>query len=64
MVHCKKRLLIFPSPAGMFTNQTLPGWDFIKLFPTRGDLVSDIPAGDGKINNLFTVYRKLEYGKL
>ncbi len=25
----------------------------IKLFPTRESLVSDIPAGDGKIDNLF-----------
>jgi hypothetical protein len=26
---------------------------FIKLFPTRESLVSDIPAGDGKISNHF-----------
>ncbi len=26
---------------------------FKKLFPTRKSLVSDIPAGDGKISNLF-----------
>jgi hypothetical protein len=25
----------------------------IKLFPARESLVSDIPAGDGKIGNLF-----------
>ncbi len=25
----------------------------IKLFPARESLVSDIPAGDGKIDNLF-----------
>jgi hypothetical protein len=31
------------------TNQTLP-WI---LFPVRENLVSDIPAGDGKVANLF-----------
>jgi hypothetical protein len=65
-VHCKKRLAIFPSPAWKsltklsmagnnlpsryVTNQTLPGRE---LFPARVSLVSDIPAGDGKIANLF-----------
>ncbi len=38
-VHCKKRLAIFPSPAGMSLN---------KLSLARESLVSDIPAGDGK----------------
>ncbi len=38
-LHCKKRFAIFPG--------------IIKLFPTRESLVSDIPAGDGKIVNLF-----------
>jgi hypothetical protein len=37
----------FPSSAGM---------SLTKLFPARWSLVSDIPAGDGKIANLFTVY--------
>jgi hypothetical protein len=32
-------------------NSPWPG--IIKLFPARGSLVSDIPAGDGKISNLF-----------
>jgi hypothetical protein len=32
----------------------LPG--IIKLFPARVSSVSDIPAGDGKIANFFTVY--------
>jgi hypothetical protein len=40
----QKRLSIFPSPAGM---------SLTKLFPARESLVSDIPAGDGKIINLF-----------
>ncbi len=34
---------IFPSPAGMSLTK----------FPLRESLVSDIPAGDGKIVNLF-----------
>jgi hypothetical protein len=37
----KTRFAIFPSPFG------------IKLFQTRESLVRDIPAGDGKIANLF-----------
>jgi hypothetical protein len=50
-VHCKKELANFPSPAGMsltklslvVNNQIIPG---------QGEL-SDIPAGDGKMANLF-----------
>ncbi len=52
----KKRLAIFPSPAGMsLTKLSLAG--NIKLFPARESLVSDIPAG-GRENRLpfFTVY--------
>ncbi len=48
----KKRLAIFPSPAGMsLTKLSLAG--IIKLFLSRESLVSDIPAGDGKIAYLF-----------
>jgi len=50
--HCKKRFSIFPSPAGMRTKLSLGGYNLI--FPAHGEsLVSDIPAGDGKIVNLF-----------
>jgi hypothetical protein len=45
-VHCKKKLTIFPSPAGMSLTK-------LSLAGTRECLVSDIPAGDGKITNLF-----------
>jgi hypothetical protein len=37
ILHCKKSLKIFPSPAGM----------------SLTSLVSDLPTGDGKIANLF-----------
>ncbi len=49
--HCKKRLAVSPSPAGMsLTYCHWPG--IIILFP-------DIPAGDGKTANLFfTVNRE------
>jgi hypothetical protein len=43
-MHCKKRLAISPSQAGM---------SLTKLFTDRESLVSDIPAGDRKIANLF-----------
>jgi hypothetical protein len=34
-------------------------WEFLlylAVFPARESLVSDIPAGDGKIYNFFTLY--------
>ncbi len=40
----------FPIPSRDVTNQTLPGRE---LFPATQNLVGDIPAGDGKIANLF-----------
>ncbi len=52
----KKRFVSFPSPDGM----SLPNspWAGImtsktELFLPRGSFVSDIPAGDGKLVNLF-----------
>jgi hypothetical protein len=49
--HCKKKLAVFLSPAGM--SLTILWRGIIKLFPARESLVSDIPAVDGKIGNLF-----------
>ncbi len=43
-MHCKKSVSTFLSPAGM---------SLTRLFPARESLVSDIPPGDGKIDNLF-----------
>jgi hypothetical protein len=56
MVHCKKILTIFrPQPECHKPNSSWPG--IITVFPAS--LVSDIPAEDGKIANLFlTVYTK------
>jgi hypothetical protein len=43
--------MIFPSPAGMsLTKLSLDG---NTVFLPRESLVSDIPAGDGKMANLF-----------
>jgi hypothetical protein len=48
----KKKLAVFPSPAGMsFTKLSLVGKSL--KFLARESLDSDIPAGDGKIANLF-----------
>ncbi len=47
LAHCKKKLMIFLSPPGCHI-PTLPGRE-----SARESLVSDIPAGDGKIANLF-----------
>jgi hypothetical protein len=44
--------MIFPSPAEMsITKLSLAGKS-----PARESLVSEIPAGDGKTDNFFTVY--------
>jgi hypothetical protein len=51
-LHCKKRLSIFPSPAWMSLNKLSLAENNL-LFPASEILVSDIPAGDGKIANLF-----------
>jgi hypothetical protein len=59
-LHCKKRLVIFPSLAGMsLTNVSLSRIN--KVNPRQGELVSDIPAGDGKIDKVFysVVYRQV-----
>ncbi len=50
--HCKKRLAVFPSPAGShLPNSPWPG--IYKLFLARKSLVSDILAGNRKTTNLF-----------
>ncbi len=47
-----KKFTSFPVPGRDVNKQTLrPGK--IKLFPARERVVTDIPAGDGKIYNLF-----------
>jgi hypothetical protein len=53
LIHCKKRLSIFPSPPGMSLTELSLDMGIIKLFSARETLLSDIPAGDGKINNFF-----------
>jgi hypothetical protein len=59
-LHRKKRLSSFPSPAGMSLTKLPLGRNnsvMTSLFPPKGEFGSDIPAGDGKLANLFfTVY--------
>jgi hypothetical protein len=51
-LHCKKRFATSPSPAGLsLTNLSRAG--IIRFFPPRKSLVSDIPAGNGIVSNLF-----------
>ncbi len=52
-VHCKKRLAVCPSPAGISLTKLSLAGNFYKLFPSRESLVNDIPAGDGKTAVLF-----------
>jgi hypothetical protein len=47
-----KRLSIFPSPSGK-SQPNSPWTEIIKFFLSVESLVSDFPAGDGEINNLF-----------
>jgi hypothetical protein len=44
MLYNVKKIIDFPVPSRNVSNQTLPA---------RESLISDIPAGDGKIDNLF-----------
>jgi hypothetical protein len=55
-LHHKKSFSIFPSPAGMsLTKLSLGGNNDViyKVFPPRESLASDIPAGEGNIEQLF-----------
>ncbi len=56
MVHRKKKVREFPVPSrDVTTKLSLGGNNYVitELFLPRGSLVSDIPAGDGKLVNLF-----------
>jgi hypothetical protein len=44
---------IFPSPVGMSLTKLSLWAGIIKLFPSRESLISDIPARDRKMVNLF-----------
>ncbi len=51
-LHCKKRFDI-SRPQPVFNLPNAPSSEKIKLFQAREGLVSDIPAGDWKMDNLF-----------
>ncbi len=51
MLHCKKMLGIFPSPAGMLLTKLSQAGK--NLIISAQSLFSDIPAGDEKIADLF-----------
>jgi hypothetical protein len=55
-IHRKKKVREFPVPSRDVTTKLSLGGnndDITELFLPRGSLVSDIPAGDGKLVNLF-----------
>ncbi len=55
-IHSKKRVREFPVPSRDVTTKLSLGGNndiITELFLPRGSLVSDIPAGDGKLVNLF-----------
>jgi hypothetical protein len=56
VLHCKKKVREFPIPSRDVTTRLSLGGNndvITELFLPRGSLVSDIPAGDGKLANLF-----------
>ncbi len=56
LLHSKKKVREFPVPSrDVTTKLSLSGNNDVitELFLSRGSLVSDIPAGDGKLVNLF-----------
>jgi hypothetical protein len=55
-LHCKKKVGEFPVPSRDVTTKLYLGGNnnvITELFLPRGSLVSEIPAGDGKLVNLF-----------
>jgi hypothetical protein len=55
-IHRKKKVREFPVPSRDVTTKLYLGGNndvTTELFLPRGSLVSDIPAGDGKLVNLF-----------
>ncbi len=57
-IHCKKRLAVFPSPAGM--SLTLPGAEKFNYSPPGRVWLVTSRLGMGKLLTFFTVY--LSYG--
>ncbi len=56
LIHRKKKVCKFPVPSWDVTTKLSLGGNndvITELFLPRGILVSDIPAGDGKLVNLF-----------
>jgi hypothetical protein len=56
LIHRKKKVREFPVPSRDVTTKLSLGGNndvITELFLPRGSLVSDIPAGDGKLVNLF-----------
>ncbi len=61
-VHRKKKVREFPVPSRDVTTKLSLGGNndvMTEFFLPRGSLVSDIPAGDGKLPNLFLRCRVL-----
>jgi hypothetical protein len=62
-IHRKKKVREFPVPSRDVTTKLSLGGNndvITELFLPRGSLVSDIPAGDGKLVNLFLRCRDVD----
>jgi hypothetical protein len=56
LLHTVKKVHEFPVSSRDVTNQTPPGqeqFSYDVIIPAQGEFGSDIPAGDGKLANLF-----------
>jgi hypothetical protein len=66
-MHCKKKAREFPIPSRDVTTKLSLGGNndvITELFLPRGSLVIDIPAGDGKLVNLFLRCRQTDPGNI
>jgi hypothetical protein len=58
IIHTVKKLSIFPSPTRMSLTKLSLGGNDLCNYSGQGELVSDLPAGDGEIPNLFFIILK------
>jgi hypothetical protein len=66
-LHRKKKVHEFPVSSRDVTYQTPPGQEYFSydvIIPAQREFGSDIPAGDGKLRNLFLRCKQYMYNKV
>ncbi len=61
MRYTEKKVHEFPVSSRDVTNQTPPGQEYDVIILAQGEFGTDIPAGDGKLANLFLRCKKTGY---